>query len=214
MRLLTLNKKEIVTSIFIILCLAGYVFFPATGTFQHKLVMLIFLVLLPFLYCRYFLKEKNIFSRFSVGDWKNNLISLIIALIGSFFIIYLLFEYTELLSHYFLPLGIKNNFSLFLIYEFTGVAFTVILYELFFRGFIMFYFKSFTGKWSVLIQVLFFILMITLFNLPYWFYITYLIFAPIAGWLAYKSESLLYSYFGQLFFIIIVDAYYIAVTVK
>jgi hypothetical protein len=53
-----------------------------------------------------------------------------------------------------------------------------------------------------------------LFSLPYWFYIVYLIFAPFAGWIAYKSESILYSFVGQLLFAIIIDATFIALTVK
>lgn len=210
-----LNKKEIITSIFAILCLVGYVFFPANGSFQYKAVALIFLLILPFLYNKYFLKDKNIFKNIEIGDWKAGLKYLSIGMIGSFLIIYLLFKYTDLAGHYFLPSGIKNDFGNFLAYELTGVAFTVFLYEFFFRGFIMFHFRELFKKWAILIQFVFFlILILMLWNLPYWFYITYLVFAPFAGWIAYKTNSFLYSFFGQLFFVIIVDSTYIALIVR
>lgn len=210
-----LNKKEIITSIFILLCLAGYVYFPASGYFQYKAVAVIFLVLLPFLYNKYFLKEKNIFKRILIGDWKNNLIWSGLGLIGSLFVMFLIFKFTNIGDHYFLASAIKNDFWVFLEYELFGVAFTVMMYEIFFRGFVLFHFSVYLKKWAILVQFLFFLVMLLmLFDLPYWFYINYLVFAPFAGWIAYKGDSILYSFVGQLIFVIIVDALYIALNVN
>lgn len=210
-----LNKKEIITTFFILLCLAGYVFFPANGSFQYKAVAIIFLLVLPFLYNKYFLKEENIFKRILIGDWKSNLKWLGIAMIGALLGIFLLFKYGNLTDHYFLPSGIKKDFWNFLIYELTGVAFIIFLYEFFFRGFVMFNFKTSLEKWSILIQFLFFLsLILMLWSLPYWFYVVYIVFAPFAGWVAYKTKSILYSFFGQLLLVIIVDSAYIALMTR
>jgi hypothetical protein len=212
---LKLNKEIIITSVFVLLSLAGYVFFPANGYFQHKAIPVVFLVLLPFLYNKYFLKKENLFTQIKIEDWKNNLKWLAVGLLSALLIIGVIFKYTDLGQHYFLAKNIKNDFWKFLWYELTGVAFTVATYELFFRGFVMNYFKGFLGKWSILIQFFFFItLLLMLFGLPYWFYIVYLIFAPFTGWIAYKSESIVYSFVGQLLFVIIIDATFIALTVK
>lgn len=214
MGIFILNKKEIITSIFALLCLAGYVFFPSNGYFQYRAVAIVFLILLPFLYNKYFLKEKTLFGRIAIGDWKSNLKYLSIGLLGAFMVIAIVFKYTGLAQHYFLSTAVSNNFGSFLMYEFTGVLLTVALYEIFFRGFILFKFSSFE-KWAILVQVLFFLAMILMFfNLPYWFYINYLVFAPFAGWIAYKSNSILYSFVGQLLFIVIIDATFIALVVK
>ena len=210
MKNIKINKQQAVTSIFILFCLAGYVFFPANGYFQYKFVALIFLVALPFLYNNLFLKKENIL----IGDWKKNLLYLMIGLFCSFLIMAILFKYTDIGNHYLLSILVKTDFKQFLLYEFTGVAFTVTMYELFFRGFVMFYFSTFLGKWAIVIQFLFFIVLMLFLNLPYWFYVTYLVFNPFAGWIAYKSNSLSYSFFGQLFFIIIIDSTFIALTVK
>ena len=215
MKSLVLNKKEIVTSIFIIFCLVGYVFFPANGSFQRKTVAALFLVLLPFLYDKYFLKEINVFKKITIGDWKKNLKLLGGGMLGAFLVIALIFKYTDIAGHYFLPLGVKGDFGSFLLYELTGVALTVFVYELFFRGFVMFHFSSLFKKWAVLVQFVFFLLLILLlWGLPYWFYVVYLVFAPFAGWIVYKSNSILYSFFGQLLVVILVDAAYIALIVK
>jgi len=214
MRLLKINKEQLITSLFIGLCLIGYVFFPANGNFQYKAVALVFLVLLPFLYNKYMLKRENIFKRVIIGDWKENIKWLAIGLSFAFLVITLIFVSSDLRSHYFLSSAVKNDFKQFLLYELLGVSFTVAIYELFFRGFVMFYFSSFLGKWVILGQFLFFAAMALIFGLPYWFYITYLVFTPFAGWIAYKSNSILYSFFGQLLFIIIVDAVFIALAVK
>ncbi|MEI7890523.1 MAG: lysostaphin resistance A-like protein [bacterium] len=209
-----INKKDNIVCFFMLTCLLGYVFFPAGGFFQYQLTSIIFLILLPFIFSKYFL-HKNLFKCLKFKIEKiNSLRSLAIGLMLSFVLIALLFEFTDLGMHYLLSPVVKNNFFDFLLYEFTGVAFTLILYEIFFRGFVMGYFKESIGAWSILIQFLFFLVMIGLLNLPYWFFVLYLIFTPFAGLIYYATNSIIYSFLGQLFFIILVDATFIALTVK
>ena len=210
-RILKLNKENIITFFFVLLCLIGYVFFPASGYFQYKAVALFFLVLLPFIYDKYILKNINFFRRVVVvGDVKKNLLYLLVGVIAPLIIIFLLFRFTDLQKHYLLPTLVRKDFGQFLLYEILGVPFSVIIYEIFFRGFVQFYFAAFFEKWAILIQILFFIALVYLLNLPYWFYISYLVFTPFAGWIAYKSKSIVYSFAGQWLFIILVDAGYIA----
>lgn len=211
---LKINKSQLITSIFILLCFIGYVFFPTNNYFQYKSAALIFLLILPFLYNKYLLKEASFFKKIIIGDWKNNLKFMVMGLIAPFVIMILFFKYTDLLNHYLLSPSVKGDFKQFLFYELTGVAFTVAVYEIFFRGFVMFYFTSKLQKWAILAQFLFFVVMLFLLNVPYWFYITYLVFAPFSGWIAYKSNSIMYSFLGQLLFVIIFDASFIGLTVK
>ncbi|KKQ44736.1 MAG: hypothetical protein US63_C0024G0008 [Candidatus Moranbacteria bacterium GW2011_GWC2_37_8] len=215
MTLPKLNKEIIITSTFIFFCLLGYIFFPANGIFQNRSVAVLFLVILPYLYNKFFLKKKNLFAKFiSIGDWKKNIKYLIIGLLIAALIILIFFKYTELAQHYFLPKNVKSNFINFIVYEITGIVFTVAIYEIFFRGFIQLYFSTFFGKWAVLIQFLIFSALMLALGLPYWFYITYFVFTPFAGWIVYKSESLLYSFIGQCLFIIAIDVSFIALFVK
>lgn len=215
MKKIKINKEQSVTIIFILFCLLGYKYFPAVGNFQYKAVMFIFLGLLPFLYNKYFLKRESVLNNITIGDWKKNLKYLSIGLTIAFLAMAILFQYTDIGLHYLLPKNVKTDFTAFLIYEFGGIAFMIFLYELFFRGFIQNYFSKFSEKWSMLVQFSFFLVMIAMFwNVPYWFYVVYLIFTPIAGWIFYKSKSLIFSFAGQWLLMVIIDATFIALTIK
>lgn len=201
--------------IFTITCLLGYVFFPTENLFQYKLSPIFFLIIVPFLFGKYFLKKETILARINTDNWKKGLLLIIISVFCSLVIALLLFKYTDLLKHYLLSPSVKNSFGKFFLYELTGVAFTVAIYELFFRGFVMFYYSPIVKRYSIVIQAVFFLFLLLLFfDLPYWFFITYIIFTPFAGWIAYESKSLVYSYFGQLFFIIFFDAIFISMVSK
>src|SRR6266702_3184686 len=138
-----LNKKQIITTFFILFCLMGYVFFQANGFFQYKAVFVIFLIVLPFFYNKLFLAEDNFFRKIKITNLKNDLKILSLGLIITFLIIVLFFKYTDIQRHYLLSPIVKKDFWQFLLYEFTSVAFTVAVYEIFFRGFVMFYFSPF-----------------------------------------------------------------------
>lgn len=200
------NIELITTFIFVLFCLALYIYFPASGYFQYKAVALVFLVLLPYLFSRFILKEESFFEKIIIGEWKKNLILMLIGLLISFLIAISLFKFTDLLNTYPLSQSVRNNFWEFISYELLGVSFTVAVYEIFFRGFLMFYLEKFFGLWSILIQFLIFFAMILLLGIPFSYYFLYILFIPIAGIIAYKSKSILYSFMGQLIFIIIVDA--------
>lgn len=214
MQNIKINSQQLITVIFILFCLVGYIFFPANGDFQYKASFFIFLALLPFLYDKYFLKNKNIFKRIIIGDWKKNVRYLVIGLGAALLIMAVIFKFSDLGLHYFLPKKVKVDFVSFLLYEFGGIAFMVAVYEVFFRGFVMKYFSRFK-QWSILIQFLFFIVMILMLRgVPYWYYIVYLIFTPFAGWIAYRSDSILYSFIGQWLFIFFIDTVFIAMIVN
>lgn len=214
MKIYKINKKITITTIFILFCLGGYLYFPSTGNFQHKSVTVIFLVMLPFLYSKYVLKRTTIFQQFKIGDWKRNLRNMIMSIFFALLIITLIFINTEIAKHYFLPSDVKRQFSQFLIYELLGVSFTVAIYEFFFRGFIQNFYQDYFGKWAIFAQLMFFLIMVLALGLPYWFYISYLIFNLFAGWMVYEGKSILYSALGQIIFIIVLDASFIGLYIK
>lgn len=204
-------KEIIITVLFSLACLIGYVFFPAKGIFQYKVITLIFLIILPFLFNNLFLEEKKGWREiFQIGNWKEGLKWLGYSAVISFLIIVLLLLNTDLADHYFLPMSVKNNFGQFLLYEMSGVLFTVFIYTYFFLAFLMNFFVKYIGKWSIVIQYLFFLIMIIMFNLPYWFYISYIVFLPLAGLVFLKSKSIIYPFLGQWLFVVFLDAYFIA----
>jgi membrane protease YdiL (CAAX protease family) len=200
------NKNIIITTVFILFCLGVYTFFPVTGNFQQIITALVFFILLPILYNKIVLRKNMSFYRLQIGDWKKGLFWAILSIIVSFIFLSVLIKYGNFFQKYVLPVGIESDFGQFVFYELVLVAFFTAIYEFFFRGFVLFHFVPIVGRWAVLVQFALFFLFLTATVGLKWEFAPYLIFAPLAGWIAYKSESLLYSFFGQLIFIIIIDA--------
>jgi len=130
----------------------------------------------------------------------------VLSVIISLFIVSLLIKFSNLSSNYALPAGVAENFGYFIFYELVLVAFFTAIYEFFFRGFVLFHFAPTLGHWAVVVQYGLFLLLLLVTSSMNWSFTPYIIFAPFAGWIAYKSDSLLYSFIGQLIFIIIIDA--------
>ena len=200
------NKNILITTLFILFCLGLYVFFPAAGNFQQIVTAVVFFVLLPVLYNTVVLKKNRRFYRLQMGDWKKGVFWAIVGVVISLGIISGLIKYADFLHAYPLPSDIGGNFGYFLFYELVLVAFFTAMYEFFFRGFVLFHFSPFIRTWAVLVQFVLFVLLLWATGSVSWLFAPYIIFAPFAGWIAYKSDSLLYSFSGQLIFIIIIDA--------
>lgn len=200
------NKNILITTVFIFCCLGLYVFFPATGNFQQIVTAVIFFVLLPILYNTVIVKKNRTFYRIHLGDWKKGVFWALVGVAVSLIIVSGFMGYGDFVHKYILPTDIGGNFGHFLFYELVLVAFFTAMYEFFFRGFVLFHFSPFVKQWAVLVQFVLFVLLLWATGSVNWLFAPYLIFAPFAGWIAYKSDSLLYSFVGQLIFIIIIDA--------
>jgi membrane protease YdiL (CAAX protease family) len=110
--------------------------------------------------------------------------------------------------------GLGKSFGYFVFYELVLVAFFTAVYEFFFRGFVLFHFAPDLKYWAIVVQYGLFLLLLLVTGSSFWALAPYIIFAPFAGWIAYKSDSLAYSFFGQLIFIIIIDTYIVVSLAK
>lgn len=199
-------KEELITSAVIVACLALFSFFPTQGPAQAITSSLVFLFLIPFLYIKLILKKNLKDYGWQLGNWKQGIIFAAISLVLSLLIFYILYHYSTFPKVYKLPLTATQNFGLFILYEFTLVAFFLALYEFFFRGFIMFSFSTKAGVASVAIQWLMFFIFLLISGSLIWQNALYMIVALFSGLIAFKSRSLLYSFVFGLFFLIIADA--------
>ena len=198
------NKNIISNAIFIISCLFVYNFFPSKDFFQQTVATITFFILIPIIYKKFILKENIKDFGFRIGDYKEGLkFGSISVLIGFIFFV-LILKNTNYLTEYKLPVLVVNNFWFFILYEFLLVPFFVILYEVFFRGFILFSFIKDLGIFSILIQFLVFLILFYVQGMRIEF-APYLIFAPFAGLIAYKSNSIFYSFLTQWLFIFLAD---------
>lgn len=200
------NKELIVTSGVIVLCLVLFAIFPREGVFQEIIANLTFLLVIPILYIKIILKKKLGNFGLQTGDKKKGIIWAVLSLGISLLIFYIVYNYTDFPKYYRLPQEIMNNFWLFVFFEVLLIGSLTVLYEFFFRGFVMFNFTEKFGYWAIAIQFLLFILFFLATGNLGWSVIPGIIIAPFAGVAAYKGRSLIYSFAVSLFFIIILDA--------
>lgn len=204
-----LNKKSIFTVVLAIFCLLLHVMFPTRDHFQKVIVSLVFLLVLPVLYIKIVLKESLKNFGLKLGNWRQGVIWLLISFTASLLALYLIYNFAGFAEKYYLPQRIIESFGLFAFYEVLIVGFFVALYEFFFRGFVMFSFSEKLGLNAIILQFILFVLFLVIAKDFNWTFAPYLISAPFAGVIAYKSKSLIYSYLFSLLFVVISDAVYV-----
>ncbi len=199
-------KEFLGTIFFIITSLVVYALFPVTDSFQQVFIMLVFFVIFPLSFNKLFLKNKLSFYGLQIGDWKKGLIWSFYSLIIVFFVFFILIYFFGFLRNYSIPIFITKSFLNFIMYEFLLSALFVLIYEFYFRGFILFIFKTKLEFWAILVQALIFLILVLVIGYSSLFlFLPYLIFTPFAGFIALKSRSILYSGISQFLIILILD---------
>jgi len=199
-------KEFFVIILFIIGLLIVYGLFPVRNVFQQVVVMATFFGIIPIVFNRFILKKELSEIGIKVGDWKKGLlwsgISIIIIGLGFLIIIY----FFNFLKHYTIPSLIIHDYKNFLFYEFLSVLPAVFLYDFFFRGFIMLTLEKRLLYWAIVAQALLFLILVLATGSPIWTLVPYLISAPLAGLIVYKSRSIFYSTALQFIVILLLDA--------
>lgn len=205
------NKEIIVTVFFIVASLFLYTIFNGENIFQKTIIGLVFFVVLPILFNKLILKGTIDLFGLRIGDWRQGILWSFYSLIVVSFIFFIISKYLSFFNHYAAPFFISIDFGKFLLYEFVVVTVLIAVYEFYFRGFVMFVFESSFKYWSILIQVvIFLILVLNIRNSAvFYMFLPYLIFAPFAGFIAYKSRSILYSGITQFLIVVFLDTIFV-----
>ncbi len=207
------NIQTITTSGIILICIFLFAVFPTQGIFQEIIISLIFLLIIPIIYIKLILKKSLAdfgVKPFTYRKWKENWFMITILFAVMILIFYFIAQYADFSNEHFAKKIISGkNFWYWLFYELVVVNFFIILYEFFFRGFIMFYFLKGFHFYSIFIQFLLFLLFLDLTNFLNLDAIGYIIVTLPAGIIAYKSKSLAYSYLFSIISIIIGDVIFI-----
>lgn len=204
---LKFNLEFLVTCGVILICLIFLALFSAKNVFQQIVLALSFLLFTPLIYVKIILKRSIKEYGLGIGNCKTGLIWIAISFASCFLIFYVLFNYSDLPRKYyqdFFSLA-AENFSFFLLYELVILGFYYFVFEVFFRGFVIFSLRNFLGVWVILAQsvLLFFALWIS--SGLNWLIAPYLIFSFFAGFIAYYSRSIWYSFFASIVFNILFD---------
>jgi hypothetical protein len=203
------NKEDLITGSIILMCLFLYAFFPTRNIFQQVVCSLTFLLVIPFLYVKIILKKSIKDFGFKTGSWTTGIFWSVVSILISASIAYIIFKYFGFSEKYPFPRYFVNNFVAFLIYEIMLVGLFAFLYDVFFRGFLMFSFKKKIGLWSILLQASVFMMFFFLSGTLSWKLIPEVIFLFFSGIIAYFSNSIFYSFVAYLCFNIIFDSLFI-----
>jgi membrane protease YdiL (CAAX protease family) len=169
-------------------------------------VVAVFFVIIPIIFNKLILKRKLSSIGLGIGSWKQGVIWGGICLIAGGIILFGSIYFFNFLKHYTIQAIIAQNYKNFLFYEFVYVLPIVFVYEFFFRGFIMLTIEIKTYYWAIVAQALVFFILILATKSFVWALFPYIIGAPLAGIVAYKSRSIFYSTGFQFIMIIILDA--------
>jgi membrane protease YdiL (CAAX protease family) len=203
------TKEFVITLFFVVIILITYRLFPAQDPFQNLVIMAVFLGIIPVLFNNIFLKRKLSDVGFSFGNWQQGLLWSVVCLIVAGALFYVPVHFLFFYKHYTLPPEIINNFKNFVLYELSYVLPVVFLYDIFYRGFIILTLGRRIFYWAIVVQAILFYILVATNKSFIWGLVPYLISAPLAGIVVYKSRSILYSTVMQFFFIVMVNTYLI-----
>lgn len=199
-------KEDAMTFLVALLCLVLLAFFPTNGASQKITSGVIFLAILPLLYLKLILKKNLSDFGWQAGDWKNGLLFSLIYLAGGLVLFYAFIHFTSFSHSYKLPVSVMQSFWYFIFYELVIIGLFIALYEIFFRGFLMFSLAQKTGIYAVFYQFLAFFLFFWITGNLTWNNSPFFIATAFSGLVTFKSRSLLYSLVASLLFFLLFDA--------
>lgn len=208
------DTESSVTLMVIFACMLLFAFFPIKmDYFQGVALSLVFLFLVPYFYIKIILKKNLSEFGFQIIKWKEGFLLMPICFLIMAGVFYVVFQYTDFKEQYFLrEYSMVNSFWYLFVYEFLVINLYIILYEVFFRGFVMFYFKERFSIYSVFIQLIIFVIFLYILQRLSLDYIFYIMAALLSGLIAYKSKSLVYSYLFSIIVLIAGDLIYLKLT--
>lgn len=177
--------------------------------FQNFVVSFIFFLAVPLIYSKMVLGEplKNIgwqSGKMSIGI-LTSIISLVVA---GMVIVGLAWQFPAFNAGYVFPVQVERSFFWFVLYEVGVVAMIVVLYEVFFRGFIQIFWLRSAGRWAVIVQSIIFISWV-LWGGVEWGQVPLVVFCPFAGYIAYQTQSIKYSFFASWLFLFLNDVFFL-----
>jgi len=179
--------------------------------FQTLLVSTTFFLVVPVLYSKIVLKESLDNWGWQKGRHFPGAFFSMTGLVVGLGTIFVLTKTTSFAEQYFFPVSVQTNFVWFLLYELVLVAGLAWLYEVFFRGQIQLLWLKDFGLWSVVLQTVFFVGLLYLSDDISWQRLPVILFCPIAGLIAYYSQSLWYSWIASFTFFFLTDIFLLVI---
>ncbi len=212
--ILSNNRRFITTGLLVFFSL-GFLGFFAKGegvnaVFQGFIVSIVFFLIVPLAYGTIVLKE----SLKNLGLQKGNPAAGILASIGSIIVagavvVWLALTLPAFREQYVFPVSVETGFVWFILYELVLVSSIALLYEVFFRGLIGLLWLRAFGMISVFMQAAIFFGLVYFSGGISWQMAPLLIFCPFAGFIAYRSQSIWYSFAASWTFLFLTDVFFL-----
>lgn len=208
------NKRFIITGLVIFFSLGFSEFFARSDGFspvmQGFIAGIVFFLVVPVLYSKIVLKE----SLKNIGWQKGNvsagvLTGIVSVILAGAIVVGLAYAFPNFREQYIFPATVEKSFVWFMLYELILVAFVIFIYEVFFRGFVQLLWLKEFGLWAIFIQAAFFIGLFFLGDSLSWQMAPLIIFCPLAGFVAYHSQSIWYSFAASWIFIFLTDVFFL-----
>lgn len=212
--ILAKNHRFIVTGLLILFSLGFLGFFTESDrlspVFQGFVVSTVFFLVIPVLYSKMVLKE----SLKNIGWQKGNITAGILTgiasvVLGGVAVVGVTLAFPRFQEQYLFPVAVETSFAWFVLYELILVTFTALLYEVFFRGLVQLFWLRAFGIWSVAIQTALFFGLIYLSRDISWQAAPLLIFCPLSGFVAYRSQSIWYPLAASWTFLFLTDVFFL-----
>lgn len=214
LRLLAMHRRFIVTGMLVFFSLGFLLFFKENESFspvlQGFIVGVAFFLVIPLLYSKMVIGEPIQNLGLQKGRFISGVLAVLLALIVACGIeLGLVLMFPLFHEQYVFPGIVQTSFLWFIFYEIVLSSIVLSLYEVFFRGLIQsLWLKSF-GIWAVVMQTAFFYGFFLLKGDFSWYKAPLLIFCPFAGYIAYRSHSLWYSFVASWIFIFLTDIFFL-----
>jgi membrane protease YdiL (CAAX protease family) len=214
LEILTKNRRFIVTGLVVIFSMVFSELFTQSDrlspVLQSFIVSIVFFLVIPVLYSKIVLKEslKNI--GWQKGDASLGILTGIASVVLAVVIVIgLAFTFPSFREQYIFPAIVEKSFVWFILYELVLVAFVAFIYEVFFRGFMQLLWLREWGVWSIGIQFALFLGLLFFDNSVSWQMAPFIIFCPLAGFIAYRSQSIWYSFAFSWLFLFLTDIFFL-----
>lgn len=202
------NKKLILTTVVILLCLVLAAAFPTNNIAEIISRDLIFLIILPLLYIKLILKNNISLWGWNWENRKSGLTWGALAFLLGVLIFYSLSLFPAFSQNYQVYPLAASNFWFFVLYELVFVNIFFFAQTFFYQGFTLYAFRRF-ALWAVAIQAALYGVVLSLTGSFSWQSAPLIFWSLAGGTVAYKSRSFVYSYIFGLLFIIMLDAWMI-----
>lgn len=205
------DRKFVVTGGALLISLLLFVYFPTTDRLslwaQSVIMLAVFFLLFPLLYARFIARESWKGIGFRMDAELSHWVGVLGAVAFGFALFFFGYQTWPMIGEaYQLPFFVERSFFSFLRYELFALC-VAFFYEVFFRGFVMLFFLRSFGAWAILLQWLVFMLFLAVSQSLGMSQGVMLLFTPLAGWVAYRSRSILYSFVATALFLLLIDIF-------